>query len=33
MFNKGIEEIKKESITRNNAITRSKALWREPRVE
>ena len=33
MFNKDIEEIKKESITMNNAITRSKALWREPTVE
>ena len=30
MFNKGLEEIKKSQSIMNNAIMRSKTLWREP---
>ena len=33
MFNKDLEEIKKSQSIMNNAITRSKTLWREPTVE
>ena len=32
-FNKDLEEIKKSQYIMNNAINRSKTLWREPRVE
>ena len=32
-FNKDLEEIKKSQSIMNNAITRSKTLWREPTVE
>ena len=33
MFNKDLEEIKKSQSIMNNAITETKALWREPTVE
>ena len=33
MFNKDLEEIKKSQSIMNNAITRSKTLWRESTVE
>ena len=33
MFYKDLEEIKKSQYIMNNAINRSKTLWREPRVE
>ena len=33
MFNKDIEEIKKSQLKMNNAITETKALWREPTVK
>ena len=33
MFNKDLEEIKKSQYIMNNALNRSKTLWREPRVE
>ena len=33
MFNKDLEEIKKSQAIMNNAIMRSKTLWREPTVE
>ena len=32
-FNKDLEEIRKSQYIMNNAINRSKTLWREPRVE
>ena len=32
-FNKDLEEIKKSQYIMNNAIMRSKTLWREPTVE
>ena len=32
-FNKDLEEIKKSQSIMNNAITQTKALWREPTVE
>ena len=32
-FNKDLEEIKKSQYIMNNAIMRSKTLWREPIVE
>ena len=32
-FNKDLEEIKKSQSIMNNAITETKALWREPTVE
>ena len=32
-FNKDLEEIKKSQSITNNAITETKALWREPTVE
>ena len=32
-FNKDLEEIKKSHIIMNNAITETKALWREPTIE
>ena len=32
-FNKDQEEIKKSQYIMNNAIMRSKTLWREPTVE
>ena len=33
MFNKDLEEIKQSQLIMNDAITRSKALWKEPTVE
>ena len=33
IFNKDLEEIKKSQAIMNNAIMRSKTLWREPTVE
>ena len=33
MFNKDLEEIKRSQSIMNNAIMRSKTLWREPTVE
>ena len=33
MFNRDLEEIKKSQYIMNNAIMRSKTLWREPTVE
>ena len=32
-LNKDIEEIKKSQLKMNNAITETKALWREPTVK
>ena len=33
MFNKDLEEIKRSQSIMNNAIMRSKTLWREPTAE
>ena len=33
MLNKNLEEIKKSQLQMNNAVSGSKTLWREPRVE
>ena len=33
MFNKDLEEIKKNQSIMNNAITETKTLWREPTLE